>query len=460
MYTESTSSQSGSASSGGGLVGEEACYLLDEEVQAGLELIVPGRTAIILSSGIVTSDAGLPIGRLPSQTPQQLHGNMRYIVAGVYADDTCHWTLLIYDHQLRTAMVWDSFKLGSEQRLKNTMRNFLCLLHLAGLNIHIKWRHGQGPSQCQNWTCGWHVLESARAYLLETGLLDFRHSVLYSGTKDNLERETQIIRNWRDWAGIRVGVVNLLDPKSGAESLPCGTGDRLCTPDIKSETENHVATAKEYKIPLASRSYLHITSSATHIQNGLPVQGISETPPTSQCGRIPGSEDDSTRPKSQSIDARRLFETSAISGTRQHTASASLAQMPPSQGPDTPRTTPTDLYAYRLRHEIRYLKEVAQEASMFVSREQIIQQLQRANANQYIAAFNMLFGYVPILGRQLEYTKDLNTIVRLSILAYKLRLIPHPFSTPMDIKRLYHNNSFTYNKALAIMKNWRHGTKQ
>ncbi|KAI0864506.1 hypothetical protein F4860DRAFT_510835 [Xylaria cubensis] len=184
-----------------------ANYLSNKDVDAGLQLLSSDGLAAILPACSLTVNDIPPARGIPVWLLGQIF-HARYIVTAFYAKDPAHWGLLIYDQHTNIGIVWDSYIPNAEAREDRVRVNFTYMLHMTPNmpSTNIRWLRGAGPEQQLAWTCGYHVMESARAFLHESGLLDWSRSSLYQGIEDKKQQETNMLRNWASWSRKRIGV--------------------------------------------------------------------------------------------------------------------------------------------------------------------------------------------------------------------------------------------------------------
>ncbi|KAI0380254.1 hypothetical protein F5Y04DRAFT_282018 [Hypomontagnella monticulosa] len=120
------------------------------------------------------------------------------------SEDGCHWQLVIFSKLRKTVYFGDSLGSITSEEANNVainLRHFLInngvedpgVLQVVAMSF---------PQQRGHWQCGYIVIESARAFVHENGLMNWHKSRLYEGVQSEEEREITLLEHVECWSKI------------------------------------------------------------------------------------------------------------------------------------------------------------------------------------------------------------------------------------------------------------------
>ncbi|KAJ3572669.1 hypothetical protein NPX13_g4971 [Xylaria arbuscula] len=376
------------AASNGASIHTGELYLSDAEIEAGLQFLVKGTPSAYLWPGILTGDnRRARAGDTELRKAMNIQ-SIRFVIAVV--NTSCsHWSVLVFDKFKKVGYIWDSWSTGAEQRAHISRRHFLFMLYTTGMKERdlekVRWRLAPVGEQCRDWTCGYHVLEAVRSFILERGLLCPRLSVIYSQVKNASPEEIEMamVKNWILWAARCVGLMGRSNPSATPQAPSINPNNRLGSRSLNTEH-----AGKEPSVPA-----LPLPRRPNHGTMTPPARQTTQSTPTSSAVR-------------QGLSPSEL-----------------VAFSNPWHRVDTTIHDPA-----------KYLLYVAHKAKLDISREEAMRYLEIAKKDHHRAALGIIYK-----DTQWDLTKGAmfgfknESMVSLSSYASALGLVGSLFKSPTDI---------------------------
>ncbi|RYC54722.1 hypothetical protein CHU98_g11490 [Xylaria longipes] len=234
-----------------------------------------------------------PIGTL-------LHGDLAtatFIVLPVHTTEPYeHWSLVIYHKPTMRAVYFDSIQ--DSVRERQVCCNLAYLLHKSSIARVQTWRRGENSTQRSGWGCGFYVIESARAFMNEEGLLNFWASSIYPHNEQNRRSRQHLLKNLAIWARLRLGAAQGEDVAALGQAMSETSVSSKASSDSVQEISPQEALANRPLYRSSSQSHLQTTRPRGMLVNA--IAGPSRTITTIASSGSGGS--DRERDKSSEIN--------------------------------------------------------------------------------------------------------------------------------------------------------------
>ncbi|KAI1263002.1 hypothetical protein F5Y18DRAFT_139543 [Xylariaceae sp. FL1019] len=324
-------------------------YLWDYEVDAGLRIVLSSVKAVgLLNASVINDEQTQRASGLPKDVAKGINDReKKVLVFPVNYRSQNHWGLAVYMIDRRLGILWNSLPTvpASEDAVRRNILIFLATNNL--LQGDVRWTRGQCPTQRHEYTCGYHTISSARAFVHE-GLINPSASLLYKdvGSRDY---ETKMMEHVNLWAMVYINAMKRTD------SLPSTITRSLSNMSLASSSSSVQEVQKGPVQPVHSPSQQQITRIVAQTLSYMPSYTSKD-----QWKEIVKSELDRSATESECVERLRVKYGQSTSTS--HPASTTRSRLPPST-PTAPSSSQAHTPASRRSGHIGQPGRTPQSAS-------------------------------------------------------------------------------------------------